>query len=481
MMLLAELQSCCSATAVVVATLFLLVVYRWHRSRSASKNYPPLTTISMWETIQIMAGDHAPWFFIEMGKKLGTSVYRLNVPVPGTPMVAVVGDHRLAREILTDKATWKPRQLYQGFDAASGAQTLFSSNGAYWHARRKGVAPAFSSTHVKRMNSIAVSKTDEWIRDRLRPLIEEGKSFDIGDEMIDLLLCAITQTAFEYKISPQEVAMFKKEFELATREFLMKTQLNPLRKVFGFLIPERRRAFVAGKRLDDFALKIVKSYRSVDNPQRGTIIDLICSNPCYKDDIERSADVQVLLIAGHDTTAYTLAWTMKELAKKQDLQRELRASIHGAKEGAELSQLESVHRTIREAIRLHPVSGLGSARKIGRDFVTKGGKLIPAGSICLMPIIMMTRDPAIFGDDKDEFKPSRWEKATPEMNLAYQPFSAGRQNCVGQPLANAELHCILPRIISQFELTLEEEGRAETFLTIKPAKCMLRAKSVAQA
>lgn len=481
MMWLSELQSCCSAPAAIIAAVFLLIAYRWYRSRSVSKNYPPLTPMSMWETIKVMAGDDAPWFFIEMGKKLGTPIFRLNVPMPGTPMMAVVGDHKLAREILTDKTTWKPRQLYQGFDASSGAQNLFSSNGAFWHARRKGVAPAFSSAHVKRMNSIAVSKTDEWIRDRLRPLIEEGKSFDIGDEMIDLLLCAITQTAFEYKISPQEVAMFKKEFELATREFTMKTQLNPLRKVFGFLIPERRRAFVAGNRLDAFALKIVKSYRSLENPQRGTIIDLICSNPCYKDDMERSADVQVLLIGGHDTTAYTLAWTMKELAKNQDLQRELRASVHGAPEGTEPNQLESVHRTIREGIRLHPVSGLGSARKIGRDFVTKSGQVIPKGSICLLPIIMMTRNPAIFGDDVNEFKPSRWETATPEMNLAYQPFSAGRQNCVGQPLANAELHCILPRILSQFELTLEEEGRTQTFLTIKPAKCMLRATPVAQA
>lgn len=181
-MLVAELlngwTAASAATAAVVAGVFsVLFVFFYRRSkRIAREKYPPMAPVGMWEAIQAISGDDAPWFFIRHGQNLGTSVYQLNIPLFGAaPMAVVVGDHTLARDILTDKASEKPLQLYQGFtEASNGVQSLFGSNGSYWHARRKGMAPAFSHSHVQRMNAIALSKTDEWIRDRLRPLMEEG-------------------------------------------------------------------------------------------------------------------------------------------------------------------------------------------------------------------------------------------------------------------------------------------------------------------
>ena len=62
------------------------------------------------------------------------------------------------------------------------------------------------------------------------------------------------------------------------------------------------------------------------------------------------------------------------------------------------------------------------------------------------------------------------------MKDAFLIFSAGKQNCLGQSLANAELNCILPMILSKVELEVVEEGTTEFFLTLKPKGAILKPK-----
>jgi len=58
------------------------------------------------------------------------------------------------------------------------------------------------------------------------------------------------------------------------------------------------------------------------------------------------------------------------------------------------------------------------------------------------------------------------------MNDAFLPFAMGKQDCISQSLANAELHNIIPRIVSEFEFFLVEEGTVDFFLTLKPVNTL---------
>ena len=58
------------------------------------------------------------------------------------------------------------------------------------------------------------------------------------------------------------------------------------------------------------------------------------------------------------------------------------------------------------------------------------------------------------------------------------PFGLGKQNCVGQSLAKAEIFSIVAKIISEFDLSVEDDGAVDFFLTIKPVGTMLRARRV---
>mmetsp|Transcript_2002 Transcript_2002/g.2423 ORF Transcript_2002/g.2423 Transcript_2002/m.2423 type:complete len:130 (+) Transcript_2002:2-391(+) len=126
-------------------------------------------------------------------------------------------------------------------------------------------------------------------------------------------------------------------------------------------------------------------------------------------------------------------------------------------------------------MRLYPVAAGGSIRTLGRDFVTDGGLFLPKGSIAFIPLILLLRNSDIF-EDADSFIPSRWDNPTNEMEAGFLPFSLGKQNCIGQSLATAEIYSIVPRICAEFELELVDEGETNFFLTLKPANVMLKAK-----
>jgi len=465
-----------SAVVLVAFLTIYHLIQRWNNSPRSERNEPPMVSTGMFETMNACSGSKLPWFLLDEAKSCG-SVYRLNLPIPGTPMVVVTSSANLAREFLNDPLTTRPRQIYGSLDLVTGnTKSLFTTEGKCWHSRRKGVASAFSSKHVKRMNAVAVEKAEDWIKNKLVPMFEKGEAFDVGKEMIGITLDAIAETAFEYTLSEDEKSMFLHELELCLREFAEKSFANPFRGLVGLLLPERRRAFVGGKRLQALGLKILLHYRRQVHPTKDTIIDLVANNDAYENDEERAADILVMLIAGHDTTGYTMAWILKELAKNPDEQQRLRDTLR-ASNFKEWSQSEYLRKIIREGIRLHPVSAGGPARRIGRDFETKEGYLLPKNSIIFNAVLAMMRDEDVY-KNADSFDPSRWDNPTKAMNDAFLPFAMGKQNCIGQSLANAELHCIIPIILSEFEFFVVEEGTAEFFLTLKPVNTMLGARRV---
>ena len=61
---------------------------------------------------------------------------------------------------------------------------------------------------------------------------------------------------------------------------------------------------------------------------------------------------------------------------------------------------------------------------------------------------------------------------------AFNPFSLGKQNCLGQSLAQAETFTIVARIVTKFELSVENEGTVDFFLTLKPVGAILRARKL---
>jgi len=244
---------------------------------------------------------------------------------------------------------------------------------------------------------------------------------------------------------------------LAWVEFTMKDAFNPFRKFFTWMLPTRQRAFQAARNIHKFALEVIENYRRNPNPPTQTVIDMIMKNPNYASDMERASDIIVVLFAGHDTTGYTLAIALQQLAMHPEEQKRLRLELY---KGNQASQRESpyLRAVVSETMRMYPVVNLPGIKSLGRDFVTNcGNYFIPKGSIALIAQLAIARDETLF-EKPFEFRPSRWLNTSEDMKRSLFPFSLGNRNCIGQPLANSELFTILPYLIQNFEFSIVDAG-----------------------
>jgi len=194
-------------------------------------------------------------------------------------------------------------------------------------------------------------------------------------------------------------------------------------------------------------------------------------NQGYKNDNERAADILVLLLAGHDTTAYSVAWILIALAKSPIDQAELRDNLKSVTHD-ERRNVKMLGYVIKEGLRLHPVAAMGFGRIIDNDIIIKqkGSDLdfkISKGTPVFMPNFSRHRDADYF-EDPDVFRPSRWENPCEKAVSAFMPFGLGKRNCIGQSMANAELYSILVLLLSEYHFSIEEEGVSELKITMRP-------------
>jgi cytochrome P450 len=176
-------------------------------------------------------------------------------------------------------------------------------------------------------------------------------------------------------------------------------------------------------------------------------------------DREVRDEVMTFLLAGHETTALTLAWACYLLdqnpAAAERLRDELCRELHARPPGlADLPRLPYLEAVVAETLRLYPAAYL-----IGREALCDlsiGGYPIPRGTTVLMSQYVIQRD-ARFFDDPDRFLPERWldgRLARELPRFAYFPFGGGQRQCIGSTFAEVEAKLILASLTQRVRLTL---------------------------
>ena len=468
-------QTLAVAVPLAAATYYLLV-YTKNKSKAVDPTVVPCAEAGMLETIRKLSGPEAPFWMIETARKLGQFVYKMNLPLAGGTYV--VGDTDLVLKILHDKTTDKPEALYSVFSKITGglSNIFTSTNNDYWKLVRKSTAHAFSKNEVGRMISIAKDTADEWMKE-LDQMIAKDQSFDPAMAMTKVTFDVILSAAFEYTPKPQEYDDFVESLEICLREFSYKQSTNPLRATFGMFIPEVRQAMREAEKVQAFARHLLEHYRANPNKSsNNTLIRLICENPGFPSDRHRIGEIVTFLVAGHDTTGYSISNTLILLAKHPDIARKLRTELNKVTDPKEWSNVDYYRFVMKESTRCLPVAATGSIRITGRDFKYKE-QVIPKGANVFMPQYVPYQNGTIF-KDPDAFNPDRWMNATKAMNETLIPFSMGNRNCVGQALAKAEMDALIPLLVTKFDFIIEEEGSPDYFLTLKIAGAKLKAKRV---
>jgi cytochrome P450 len=162
-------------------------------------------------------------------------------------------------------------------------------------------------------------------------------------------------------------------------------------------------------------------------------------------------------LAGHETTAKAIAWTLYLLSRSPEwtaaLEEEIASATGGAPiEPAHLDRLQRVQQVLKESMRLYPPVPMMSRQAV--EDVSLGGHAIRAGTSVLMPIYAIHRHAARW-EHPHEFDPTRFmperERAIPRYH--YMPFGAGPRICIGMPFAMMEATAIVATLVQRARFT----------------------------
>jgi cytochrome P450 len=330
---------------------------------------------------------------------------------------------------------------------------LVLSEGDFWLKQRRMMQPAFHRAAVARYGEVMVRRTEAML-DRWQP----GAKIDTVDELRALTLEIAVEALFGTQIDEDEIPLLRSA--LATADAQLQTRVSSLLMYVPDWVPTpgNRRMNAAIARLDGVVGRIISARR--ERPNGGS--DLLSLLMVASDEGARMSDRQLrdevltLLVAGHETTALTLAWVLYLIARDPDVDEILRAEVSTVLEGRpplveDIQNLRFAQYVVWETTRLFP-AGYVTAREALHDVEVEGYP-IRRGTIVIMPQWVMHRDPRYF-DDPDAFRPQRWADGLIDRlpRGAYFPFGMGPRQCIGAAFAMQEAVLVLAAICQRFRL-----------------------------
>jgi cytochrome P450 len=176
-----------------------------------------------------------------------------------------------------------------------------------------------------------------------------------------------------------------------------------------------------------------------------------------------------LYVAGHETTANALTWSIFLLHQHPDILSKLLEELDGNLKGSDpslenLASLSLLDGVIKESLRLLPPAGIGV--RITSQTCELGGYTIPKGTNVFFNQMITHRLPELY-DEPDRFKPERWStiKRSP---YEYLPFSAGQHMCIGWNFATQEMKVVLAILLQRFRFVINPDSKITPNIMMRP-------------
>ncbi|KAJ3124741.1 hypothetical protein HK098_000887 [Nowakowskiella sp. JEL0407] len=403
-----------------------------------------------------------------------------------------VDDAAIAKRLLTSPDFIRSDVIANASKDVTPYALFVLPSGDLWKKHRKGLQPAFGPTHLKESFDVSLETVDKlldlWesefkIGNNTRNVVEDF-TMVTGDVIarvafsIDLgaVKSLEIKTALEFHKHAEKIAeTIQGRVGLRFTPFLwglFGISVRQLKPTTSFLssmlqkIVEDKKTLVESKQKERLDI--------ADDQWGRDLLDRLLTSNIFTDE-EIKSEALGFFLAGHETTATTLTWTIFALVQNPrayaKLKEEIDQTLKGGKPSNEsLSNLKYLDAFFKETQRMH-----GVVTAIARDSATETTVTtfdgltiaIPANVQFLINMHRIHKSKLYWGEDANEFKPERWADSFVPIPGTFMPFGDGPMNCIGQKIAVIETKIALTRIIQRFDLRLSpKQEKIEPITTL---------------
>jgi cytochrome P450 len=350
---------------------------------------------------------------------------------------------------------------------------LLTNEGDSWLRQRRLSAPAFHRERIASYAQIMVEYTQQML-----VAWRQGEVRDVHQDMMRLTLQIVVRCLFG--VETEHLGKVSAAVNVMMRNATgVRMLLPPIARYLP--TPTMLNVRRAVKHLDETVYGIIAQRRR-DQHDAGDLLSILMSvrdeDGSGMSDKQLRDEVLTFLLAGHETTALALTWTLYLLARNPEAEQRLHAELDRALGGRraefpDLPGLSYTDRVIKESMRLYPPAW-SLARSVISDFRVRD-YTVPAGSNVVMSQWVMHRNPKYF-PEPEKFDPDRWVPGFAQKlpRFAYFPFGGGPRQCIGAAFATMEATLLLVTIAQHFRLALvsQEPVKPVPSFTLRPKNGM---------
>ncbi|MGJ0112881.1 cytochrome P450 [Campylobacter molothri] len=395
----------------------------------------------------------------------------------------VINDTKEVKRMMVDEVKEFPKSafLHELLSPLLG-ESIFTTNGEVWKKQRELLRPSFEMTRINKVfNLMSEAVADMMERFDKYP---DNSVIEVDEAMTFVTADVIFRTIMSSKLDAKKGKKILDAFVI----FQEQSVHTAMRRMFHFpkwlsyVLGDRKRA-KAGDTIRQVLSDIIKPrYEAVSSGESGKFEDILSSLLLVVDSqtnqrfsFEEILDqVAMLFLAGHETTASSLTWTLYLLSLyPKEQQKAYEEIIQILKdetiEISHLKQFKYLTNIFKESLRLYPPVGF-FAREANKDTIVRDKTIKKRSGVVIAPWLIHRHES--FWQNPNEFNPSRFDEEYKKD--AYLPFGAGERICIGQGFAMQEAILILANILKTYKLELEENFIPDVVgrLTIRSANGM---------
>lgn len=386
----------------------------------------------------------------------------------------MVMDPEALKRILRDRVDDYPKSMVTKLILGPAiGESLFVAEGEHWKWQRRAASPVFTHRNVAALAPVMSHAAE---RSAARIADQVGRGADVLAEMVTATFEVISDVTFS------DGAGFDREaVHRAIETYIGQTAKVSLLDILGAppWVPRLHRLIGSTgiSEMKQVADRAIEARRAEGAKPVPDLLDLLlrAQDPATErrmNTAELRDNLLTFIVAGHETTALTLAWALYLSAFDPTVQEaardEARAALHGRAATAEdLPNLPLTRQIVDEALRLYPPAAFLSRTAQARD--TLLGREVRKGDTVILPIYALHRHHALW-QDPDAFRPARFDGSSKVDRFAYLPFGDGPRICIGASFALQEAVIILATLLSRFRFIRipGREPKPVMILTLRP-------------